>query len=68
MKLTRTSPLTGITIERELPISERLYEMWQRKEILIQDAMPNVRPEDREWVMTGYTQEDWDTIFPPEEE
>lgn len=42
---------------------------WLMGELLIQDALPELTPAERELLMTGYTQEDWDQIdqiFPPE--
>ena len=30
---------------------------------LIQTAMPSVSAEDREWLMTGTSPEDWDQLF-----
>ena len=34
----------------------------------IQDAFPNLTPDEREFLMTGIIQEEWDTLFPPEDE
>jgi len=31
--------------------------------MLIQDAMPNVSVDEREFIMTGITPEEWDSTF-----
>ena len=59
------SPLTRDSAMVEVP-TEGL-ERWLAGE-LIQDALPDTEPVVREILMTGYTQEDWDLMFPPDEE
>lgn len=39
---------------------------WESRNLLIQEALPYLTPEEREFIMTGYTPEDWKAIFPPE--
>jgi hypothetical protein len=34
----------------------------------IQDIFPDLTAGQREFIFTGYTEEDWATLFPPEEE
>lgn len=68
MKITRISPLTRETNEREIPCTEEQYNLWWMGGGHIQDIMPNVSAEDREFIMTGYTPEDWNTLFNDEEE
>lgn len=69
MKVTRRSPLTGIETTLELPVTqEQLDEMSlpgsQRR--LVQEIFPHLTSAEREFIKTGYTQEDWDRIFPEE--
>jgi hypothetical protein len=62
------SPLTGQMNERWLPITwEQLNELSARSR-LVQDIFPSLSPSDREFLLTGYTDEDWKTMFPPEED
>jgi hypothetical protein len=35
---------------------------------LIQDIFPELSAEQREFILTGYTPEDWLKMFPPEKE
>ena len=49
---------------------EELSQRWYRWQILghfIQDAFSNLKPAEREFILTGITPEEWDQIFPPEE-
>ena len=67
MKITKTSLLTGITRTIELDITKEQYQAWQNGE-LIQDAMPNLTAAQREFLISGATQEEWDEAHPEEEE
>jgi hypothetical protein len=70
MKLMRTSPKTGKVNTMELPDSvtaERLsaYEQSQVQgnAPFIQHAFPELNVDQREFVKTGLTPEDWDAIL-----
>jgi hypothetical protein len=62
MQITRTSPLTGNVNTREIDVTEKQLAAWKGG-MLIQDAMPNVSSEDREFLMSGFTPEDWAHMF-----
>jgi hypothetical protein len=62
MIIMRTSPFTGITRMREITVTQEQLDRWQAGE-LIQNAMPNLSADDREFVMTGITAEEWDEAF-----
>lgn len=51
-----------------IEMTEEQYSRWKIKHQLIQDALPHLDNEEREFLMTGYTPEDWAAIFPPEKE
>ena len=71
MKVTRVSPLTGIEHTMDLPVSEAQMEELAKPRgtrRLIQEIFPLLSQSEREFLMTGYTQEDWDNMFPPEDE
>jgi hypothetical protein len=68
MIITRRSPLTGKLNEMDLPISEDQIRLYQQGGILVQQAFPNLTPDQREFFKTGYTPEDWARVFPEEEE
>lgn len=62
MLITRTSPFTGTTITMNIDVTQAQLDAWQAG-TLIQDAMPNVSADDREFIMTGITPEEWDELF-----
>jgi len=67
MRIERRSPLTGETNAMELDVTPEQVARWERRELLVQDAFPNLTRAEREFLVTGYTQEDWDAMFPPDE-
>jgi hypothetical protein len=66
MKIKRTSPLTGQINVREINVTEAQLLLWENG-ALIQNAMPNVSSEDREFIKTGFTPEDWEMMFGKDE-
>ncbi len=71
MRIERTSPLTGQVNVMELDVTEeQLGEFYGPREgrRLVQEIFPELTPAEREFLMTGYTQEDWDVMFPEEED
>lgn len=67
MKITRTSPLTGVTRTKDIDVTIEQILAWQEGE-LIQNAMPHLSADDREFVKTGITGEEWDQLFGGAEE
>lgn len=67
MKITRKSPLTGITRSKEIDVTIAQILAWEEGE-LIQNAMPQLSADDREFVKTGITGEEWDQLFGGAEE
>jgi hypothetical protein len=63
MRIERRSALTGCYNVRDIPVTHTQMEAW-RQGRLIQDAMPNLSPDDREFIMTGITPEEWAKAFP----
>ena len=56
---------TGKAYSVTIPAQE-LYAY--RRGAMIQDAMPSVKAEDREFLMSGYSPEGWKEIFSNEED
>ena len=67
MEIIRSSPRTGIENTMDLDITQEQIDAYNSGEYA-QVAFSNLNAEEREFFMTGYTAEDWDTIFPEEEE
>ena len=64
MKITKKSPLTGKSNTMDLPVTAEKIRRWQEGSLLIQDAFPTLTADQREFLMTGYTPEDWNAMFP----
>jgi hypothetical protein len=67
MKITRESPVTKAINEREIDITPEQYARWESG-VFIQTVAPHLSADDREFIISGCTPEDWNTLFPPEEE
>ena len=66
MQITRKSTLTGLTHEMNLPITQQEIDRWQGGE-LIQDVFPYLSDDQREFLKTGITAEEWEETFGEEE-
>ena len=62
MRVTRVSPLSHKVNQMYLVVTGEQIERWVAGE-LVQDVMPNLTPEEREFIMTGITPEEWDESF-----
>jgi hypothetical protein len=62
MKIKRVSPITGIETIKEIDTTQHNIDLWMEG-LLIQDAFPNVSMMDREFILTGMTEEDWKNVF-----
>lgn len=66
MLIKRISRLTGKTHTREINVTQEQIDAWRGGEY-IQKAMPHLSVNDREFLMTGLTPEEWDQAFGEEE-
>ena len=62
MKITRVSPFSNKKTTLEIDVTARQIASWEKGE-LIQDAMPNLTADEREFIKTGVTPDEWDDIF-----
>ena len=62
MLITKTSILSGKTRTKQINVNQSQIDKWVAG-MLIQDAMPNVSVDEREFIMTGSTPEEWDLYF-----
>ena len=65
MLVTRTSVFSGKTRQRVLPVTAEQLAAWRGGE-LIQRAIPQLTDEDREFLLTGTVQAEWDEAFDDE--
>ena len=64
----KRSVLSGKFYVAKFPISREQWESWKVSGQLIQDALPHLSKEEREFLMTGSTPIEWDEMFKEEEE
>ena len=62
MNITKTSAHSGITRTFDLDVTPEEYAAWRAGE-LIQVAMPRLNADEREFIMTGITAEEWEEMF-----
>ena len=67
MIIERTSPFSGKKNEMDIDVTQEQIDEWKNGE-LIQNAMPNVSADEREFIMTGITPEEWENTFGGENE
>lgn len=61
MIVTRTSMMSKIQRSIDLDVTAEQINAW-RSGMLIQDAMPHLNEHEREFVISGITQEEWERI------
>ncbi len=62
MLITRISAISNNKNTMDLDIDEYQLKQWQNGG-LIQDVMPHLTADEREFIMTGITPEEWDATF-----
>ena len=62
MQITKISAFTGVEHTLDIPVTPAQLNAW-RNGTLIQIAMPNLTPDQREFLMTGVTAEEWEATF-----
>lgn len=68
MLISRKSMFSGVVHNREMPtVTEEKLKRWRHGE-LIQNVFPELSAEDREFLMTGVTAEEWEEEFGQTEE
>lgn len=67
MIITKTSTMTGLTNTMELDITQQQIEQWEGG-MLIQNAMPNLTLDEREFIISGITSSEWSVAYGDMEE
>ena len=62
MKITKKSQLTGKVHTQDLNVTQEQIDRWQRG-TLIQTAIPQLRPDEREFLISGITPKEWEETF-----
>ncbi|MBM4511706.1 hypothetical protein GS425_17295 [Rhodococcus hoagii] len=68
--ITRRSPFTGQTNAREINVAEEKIIAWEntprQQRPFVQDFFPELSADDREFILTGITPEEWEGLVPDE--
>ena len=56
MLISKFSPISMKDHTRDIPVTQEQLDAW-KSGVLIQNAMPNISADDREFLMTGITPE-----------
>ena len=62
MQIKRTSQVTGITRTRDIDVTKEQLVRWEAG-ALIQDVMGHLSAADREFIITGITDDEWQREF-----
>ena len=63
MLITKESKLSGVIATKDIMVTQEQLDAWKGG-LMIQDAMPNVSADDREFLISGVTPEEWNETFP----
>ena len=62
MLISRTSLFSGNTKVMDIDVTQEQLNAWENG-TLIQNAMPHLTSDEREFIKTGITPEEWDSAF-----
>lgn len=65
MLIERKSLYSGDTHTLDIPITDEQLNRWMAGE-KIQNVCPHLTPDQREFIITGITAEEWNKMFKPE--
>lgn len=67
MKITRKSYISGIERTLDLDVTPEQLDRYYIQGALLQEAFPNLTAGEREFIKTGITDEEWDSMFAEQE-
>jgi len=62
MKIKRTSQVSGVTRTLDIDVTKEQLVRWEAG-ALIQDVMGHLSAQDREFIITGITDDEWQRAF-----
>lgn len=63
MILEKLSPISGKYHKMDLKITKEQLEDYYKGNKLIQRAFPNLSADEREFILTGITPDEWEKLF-----
>lgn len=68
MLIKRRSEISGNWHEMELDVTQEQLNEYNNSNRCIQEIFPSLTPDEREFIMTGITKDEWDELFKDAEE
>jgi hypothetical protein len=62
MMISKVSDMSNKMHTMDIDVTDEQLQDW-REGAAIQDAMPNLTPDEREFIKTGITPKEWDEMF-----
>ena len=63
MLITRTSLFSKVTRTLDLPVTQAQLDNYYGHGLLLQEAFPDLDPDQREFIKTGITAEEWAKLY-----
>tara|TARA_R100001591_G_scaffold23507_1_gene33246 strand:+ start:547 stop:765 length:219 start_codon:yes stop_codon:yes gene_type:complete len=63
-EIEKTSPVTGRVNIMEIEMNPNDYVRWKKGGVNIQEALPYLSIDEREFLITGLSPEDWENMYP----
>lgn len=69
MLITKKSEYSGLEHTVEIPVDKEKYENWElnNRPTLIQKEFPELNDSQREFLLTGITEKEWNELFQEEQ-
>lgn len=68
MKITRTSIISGITRTLDIDVTQEQLDEYAENERVIGAIFPNISIDEREFIKSGITDEEWQDMFKEDED
>jgi len=68
MLITRKSLMTGVVHTMDIPITEEQLDAYYAGNMMINHMFPELSDDEREFIMTGITGQEWRALVPQEDD
>jgi len=68
MLVQRLSSISGKINSMELNVTQAQLNQYDKGGVLLQNVFPNLKPDEREFIKTGITKQEWNEMFGDPEE
>jgi len=68
VQITKTSQISGQEHTMDLPVTQAEIDRWKKTGAHVQNVFPHLNADQREFLMTGITPEEWEATFGGDDE